>query len=157
MMELKTLEVGMVAPDFTLVGSDEQLHTLSSYRGKTVILYFYPRDNTPGCTTQAQNFRDHISEFEAKNAVILGVSRDKVATHQRFCAKHDLPFILLADTDENVVTLYDVLKEKMMYGKTSIGIERSTFVINEEGIIEQIFRKVKVKTHIEDLQAALTK
>ncbi len=156
-MEIKPLEVGMQAPDFTLLGSDGAVHTLRDYRNQKVILYFYPRDNTPGCTTQALAFRDEIETFKDLNAVIIGISRDTVTSHQKFITKHDLPFLLLADTEEVVVNDYGVLKEKMMYGKKAIGIERSTFIINEEGIIEQIFRKVKVKTHIEDLQAALTK
>ncbi len=156
-MEIKSLEVGMQAPDFTLLGSDGAVHTLRDYRNQKVILYFYPRDNTPGCTTQALAFRDEIETFKDLNAVIIGISRDTVTSHQKFITKHDLPFLLLADTEEVVVNDYGVLKEKMMYGKKAIGIERSTFIINEEGIIEQIFRKVKVKTHIEDLQIALAK
>ncbi len=123
-MEIKPLEVGMQAPDFTLLGSDGAVHTLRDYRNQKVILYFYPRDNTPGCTTQALAFRDEIETFKDLNAVIIGISRDTVTSHQKFIAKHDLPFLLLADTEEVVVNDYGVLKEKMMYGKKAIGIER---------------------------------
>ena len=154
-MEIKELCVGMIAPNFTLIGSDDQSHCLHDYKGKKVVLYFYPRDNTPGCTTQAQAFRDAFDQFNDKNTVILGVSRDSVTTHKNFVKKHDLPFILLSDFEEIAVNLYGVLKEKMMYGKKAIGIERSTFVINEEGVIEHIYRKVKVKDHLCELQAIL--
>ena len=142
-MEPVILTEGMEAPDFTLMGSDHQQHSLHDYRGRKVILYFYPRDNTPGCTNQAKAFRDAIESFNEQNAVILGISRDSVASHEK------LPFILLSDHEEIVCHLYDVLKEKNMYGKKAIGIERSTFLIDEAGIITKIYRKVKVAGHIE--------
>ena len=148
-MEPVILKEGMEAPDFTLMGSDHQQHSLHDYRGRKVILYFYPRDNTPGCTNQAKAFRDAIESFNEQNAVILGISRDSVASHEKFIAKHELPFILLSDHEEIVCHLYDVLKEKNMYGKKAIGIERSTFLIDEAGIITKIYRKVKVAGHIE--------
>lgn len=148
-MEPVILTEGMEAPDFTLMGSDHQQHSLHDYRGRKVILYFYPRDNTPGCTNQAKAFRDAIESFNEQNAVILGISRDSVASHEKFIAKHELPFILLSDHEESVCHLYDVLKEKNMYGKKAIGIERSTFLIDEAGIITKIYRKVKVAGHIE--------
>ena len=148
-MEPVILTEGMEAPYFTLMGSDHQQHSLHDYRGRKVILYFYPRDNTPGCTNQAKAFRDAIESFNEQNAVILGISRDSVASHEKFIAKHELPFILLSDHEEIVCHLYDVLKEKNMYGKKAIGIERSTFLIDEAGIITKIYRKVKVAGHIE--------
>ena len=150
-MEPIILTEGMRAPNFTLAGSDGNQHTLSDYRGRKVVLYFYPRDNTPACTNQAKAFRDAIESFHAQDIVILGISRDTVASHEKFVTKHDLPFILLSDTDETVCHLYDVLKEKNMYGKKAIGIERSTFLIDEEGFITKIYRKVKVAGHIEDV------
>ena len=133
------------------MGSDQQQHSLRDYRGRKVVLYFYPRDNTPGCTNQAKAFRDAIESFKAQNAVILGISRDTITSHEKFSTKHELPFLLLSDTDETVCNLYGVLKEKNMYGKKAIGIERSTFLIDETGIITKIYRKVKVAGHIDDV------
>ena len=150
-METITLTEGMQAPDFTLPGSDQCQHRLKDYLGRKVILYFYPRDHTPGCTNEAKDFRDAIQSFKDQNAVILGVSRDSVQSHEKFVAKHDLPFILLSDTEETVCKQYDVLKEKNMYGKKAIGIERSTFIIDETGMITKIFRKVRVPNHVEQV------
>ena len=150
-MEPSTLTEGMQAPDFTLPGSDQCQHRLKDYLGRKVILYFYPRDHTPGCTNEAKDFRDAIQSFKDQNAVILGVSRDSVQSHEKFVAKHDLPFILLSDTEETVCKQYDVLKEKNMYGKKAIGIERSTFIIDETGMITKIFRKVRVPNHVEQV------
>ncbi|MGL4338497.1 MAG: thioredoxin-dependent thiol peroxidase [Turicibacter sp.] len=146
----------MEAPDFTLMGSDRNVHALHDYRGQKVVLYFYPRDNTPGCTTQAQNFRDAFSAFEAQGVKVIGISRDTLTSHEKFVTKQNLPFLLLADTEEVVCHLYGVLKEKNMYGKKAIGIERSTFIIDESGIIQKIYRKVKVATHIETVLNDLT-
>ena len=154
-MENIILEEGMKAPDFILPGSDEKDHKLSDYLGKKVVLYFYPRDNTPGCSREAEAFRDNAEEFNKNNAVILGVSRDTIASHNKFIAKYDLPFVLLSDRNEEVCKLYDVLKEKTMCGRTGIGVERSTFIINEEGIITKIYRKVKVAGHVDDVQCNL--
>ena len=142
---------GSKAPDFTLEGSDKKPHSLSDYLGKKIILYFYPKDNTSGCTIEAETFRDNIQAFEDKNSIIIGVSRDSLASHDKFIAKFNLPFILLSDTEETVCKLFDVLKEKNMYGRKSIGIERSTFVIDEEGNILKVFRKVKVNGHIDNI------
>ncbi len=150
-MEPITLTEGMQAPDFTLPGSDQCQHRLKDYLGRKVILYFYPRDHTPGCTNEAKDFRDAIQSFKDQNAVILGVSRDSVQSHEKFVAKHDLPFILISDTEETVCKQYDVLKEKNMYGKKAIGIERSTFIIDETGMITKIFRKVRVPNHVEQV------
>lgn len=151
MNNIEQLAKGMPAPNFTLIGSDKKNHTLINYKGKKVILYFYPKDNTPGCTREAEAFKDTIDKFKNINAIVLGISRDSIASHDRFIAKLNLPFILLSDIDETVCNLYGVLKEKNMFGKTKVGIERSTFIINEEGIIENIYRKVKVNGHIENI------
>lgn len=156
---MNNLEIkeGAIAPDFSLVGSDNKQHKLSDYKGKRVILYFYPKDNTPGCTREAESFRDNIDSFNASNTIVLGVSRDSLASHDKFVSKLNLPFVLLSDSDEQVVNLYGVLKEKTMFGKTSIGVERSTFIINEDGIIEKIYRKVKVNGHVENILKHINK
>lgn len=142
------IEINCAVPDFTLMGSDNQEHKLSQYRGKKVILYFYPRDNTPGCSTEACNFRDSNDVFINKNAIIIGISRDSLKSHTKFIEKFNLPFILLSDEKEEVCNLFNVIKEKNMYGKKVFGIERSTFIINEEGILVKEYRKVKVKEHV---------
>lgn len=142
------IEINCAVPDFTLMGSDNQEHKLSQYRGKKVILYFYPRDNTPGCSTEACNFRDSNDVFINKNAIIIGISRDSLKSHTKFIEKFNLPFILLSDEKEEVCNLFNVIKEKNMYGKKVFGIERSTFIINEEGILIKEYRKVKVKDHV---------
>lgn len=143
------MEIGNLAPDFTLMGSDGKEHKLSDYIGNKVILYFYPKDNTPGCTTEACVFRDNIDKITNQNAIVLGISKDNLNSHNKFIEKFNLPFILLSDEDKIVCELYDVIKEKNMYGKKVLGIERSTFIINEEGYLIKDFRKVKVKGHID--------
>ena len=145
------VELNSIVPDFSLMGSDEKEHKLSDYKGKKVVLYFYPRDNTPGCSTEACDFRDNHSNFIDNNVVILGVSRDSLKSHNKFIEKLNLPFVLLSDEKEEVCNLFNVIKEKNMYGKKAIGIERSTFLIDEEGFITKIYRKVKVAGHIEDV------
>ena len=142
------IEINCAVPDFTLMGSDNQEHKLSQYRGKKVILYFYPRDNTPGCSTEACNFRDSNDVFINKNAIIIGISRDSLKSHTKFIEKFNLPFILLSDEKEEVCNLFNVIKEKNMYGKKVMGIERSTFIIDENGVLVKEYRKVKVKEHI---------
>ena len=154
-MEDLVLNEGMKAPDFTLVGSDKKEHKLSDYLGKKVILYFYPKDNTSGCSTEAQDFKNSIDEFKEKDTVIIGVSRDSLKSHDKFIEKYDLPFLLLSDENEVVCNLYGVLKEKTMFGKKSIGIERSTFLIDEKGIIVKAYRKVKVAGHVDALKCSL--
>lgn len=154
-MEDLILKEGMKAPDFTLIGSDKTEHKLSDYLNKKVILYFYPKDNTAACSQEAQDFRDAISNFDKQNTVILGISRDSLKSHDKFIAKYNLPFILLSDEEETVCNLYGVLKEKNMFGKKCFGIERSTFVINEDGVIIKVYRKVKVPGHIENLVCSL--
>lgn len=143
------------APDFTLNNQNGEAVSLSDFRGNNVVLYFYPKDMTPGCTTQACNFRDDYSAYEALDAVILGVSADDAARHTKFIAKHDLPFSLLADTEHKVCEQYGVWTLKKMFGKEYYGIERSTFLIDKEGNIVKEWRKVKVKDHNEEVKAAL--
>jgi peroxiredoxin Q/BCP len=145
------VDVGQVAPDFTLPASNGKEVSLSDFRGKQVVLYFYPRDLTPGCTEQACNFRDEYEQFSDLNAVILGVSRDPLSKHEKFISKHGLPFLLLSDEDAKVCQQYGVFKEKTMFGKKSMGIERTTFVIDSEGIIRKVYRKVKVKGHVSEV------
>lgn len=143
------VDVGERAPEFTLQTDDGREVSLSGYRGKKVVLYFYPKDGTPGCTTEAKEFRDIVKEFEKENAVILGVSKDSVKSHQRFKQKHALPFTLLSDPEGKVLDLYDVWKKKSLYGRTFMGTERTTFLINEDGIVEKVYRKVRAKGHAE--------
>jgi len=138
---------GDKAPDFTLQADDGREVSLSDYRGKKVVLYFYPKDGTPGCTNEAIQFRDNIKEFEKEGAVILGVSKDSVKSHQKFKQKHKLPFTLLSDPEGKVLNLYGVWKEKSLYGRTFMGTERTTFLIDENGIVKKEYRKVKVKGH----------
>ncbi|MFC9778056.1 thioredoxin-dependent thiol peroxidase [Paenibacillus chitinolyticus] len=145
-----SINTGQQAPDFELPANNGQQVKLSDFKGKKVVLYFYPKDMTPACTTQACDFRDKHPEFESLNAVILGVSTDSLKRHEKFIDKYSLPFLLLADEDHAVSEIYGVWKEKSMYGKTFMGIERSTFLINEEGILVKEWRKVKVKGHIEE-------
>ena len=145
------MELGKLALDFTLMGSDGKEHKLSDYRGKKVIVYFYPKDNTPGCSTEACDFRDNITEISDLNAIVLGISKDNLNSHNKFIEKFNLPFVLLSDEEKVVCQLYDVIKEKNMYGKKVLGIERSTFIIDENGILINEFRKVKVKGHIDAL------
>lgn len=145
------IDEGLLAPDFTLPGSDGNEHTLSNYKGKKVILYFYPKDNTPACSKEAESFRDNHNDLLNLNAIVFGISRDPLASHDKFITKFNLPFILLSDSQEEVCKLYDVLKEKNLYGKKSIGIERSTFIIDGEGKIERIYRKVKVPGHVANI------
>lgn len=152
---MNNIRIGELAPDFKLEGSDGKTHSLSDYRGKTIILYFYPKDNTPGCTTEACDFRDNINEFENNDAIIIGISKDSVASHNKFITKHSLPFLLLADEEKKVCELYDVIKEKNMYGKKTLGISRSTFIINPDGILINEFRNVRVKGHIENIIAQI--
>ncbi len=137
------LEVGTKAPDFTLPDQDGVLHSLSEYLGKKVILYFYPRDNTAGCTKQACGFGELYPQFTEKGAVILGVSKDSDASHKKFQEKYHLPFTLLSDTEKTVLQAYDVWKEKKLYGKVSMGVVRSTYLIDENGIIVKALGKVK--------------
>lgn len=145
-----TIEEGKLAPDFTLKDQDGNDVSLSDFRGKHVVLYFYPRDMTPGCTTQACDFRDNIESFKQKDTVIIGVSPDPIEKHQQFIEKHNLPFTLLADVENEVSELYGVWKLKNMFGKKFYGVERSTFIIDKEGIVQKVKRRVRVKGHVEE-------
>lgn len=145
-----TLEIGMLAPDFALKANEGEIVKLSSFQGKNVILYFYPKDMTPGCTTEACDFRDQHESFKNLNAVILGISPDPVDRHKKFVEKYGLPFLLLADPDHQAAEVYGVWKMKKNFGKEYMGIERSTFLINKEGKIAKEWRKVKVKGHVEE-------
>jgi peroxiredoxin Q/BCP len=153
--EVKKVEKGSRAPDFTLTSDDGSTVTLSALRGKKVVLYFYPKDDTPGCTTQACDLRDAMPTFQDLDAVVLGVSPDPVASHRKFRDKFGLNYPLLADEDHRVAEAYGVWKEKKMYGRTSMGIERSTFLIDEDGKIREAWRKVSPKGHADLLQEAL--
>ncbi len=128
---------------------------LSEFKGQPVVVYFYPRDNTPGCTKQGQGFRDHYDDFQAAGCEIIGISRDTVTSHDKFAAKHELPFPLLADTDEALCREFDVIKEKNMYGKKVMGIERSTFLFDADGNLVKEWRKVRVPGHVEEVLAAV--
>ncbi|MBQ6901024.1 MAG: peroxiredoxin [Firmicutes bacterium] len=137
------LETGTKAPAFSLPDQDGNIHTLDEFRGKKLILYFYPKDNTPGCTKQACAFEERYPQFLERGAVVVGVSKDTVASHKKFQEKYNLPFLLLSDTGLETLQVYDVWKEKNNYGKVSMGIVRTTYLINEEGIIEKAFGRVK--------------
>ena len=149
------LEEGTMAPDFTLASDGGGEVTLSDYRGKQVVLYFSPKDDTPGCTTEACNFRDDYTEILAAGAVVLGVSPDSVKSHDKFKGKYDLPFPLLSDPEHEIAERYGAWGEKKMYGRTYMGIIRSTFVIDEQGSIIKAFPKVRVKGHSEKVLEAL--
>ena len=149
------VEEGKPAPDFTLTSDSGESVTLSSLRGSPVILYFYPKDDTPGCTAQACGIRDAWGEFERRGAVVLGVSRDDETSHVKFKEKYALPFPLLADTEHSVADEYGVWVEKTYYGKTYMGIERSTFVIDADGNVAKVMRRVKPDTHADEVLAAL--
>ena len=145
------LEVGTQAPAFTLPDQNGNLVRLSDFAGKKVILYFYPKDNTPGCTRQACAFAQSYPEFQARNVVVIGVSKDSMASHLKFAQKYELPFILLSDPELRAIQAYGVWQEKKLYGKVSMGIVRSTYLINEQGGIEKVMPKVKPDTNAQDI------
>lgn len=147
--------IGNVVPDFEANATSDKTVKLSDYRGNYVVLYFYPKDSTPGCTLEGQDFRDNIEKFKAFNAVVLGVSRDSVKSHENFKCKQEFPFDLLSDQDETLCRLFDVIKMKNMYGKQVHGIERSTFLIDPKGVLVREWRKVSVKGHCEQVLLAL--
>lgn len=150
------VDIGESAPGFTLLSDEGKEVSLKDYLGKKVVLYFYPKDGTPGCTKEAKEFRDLAEEFSKENAVILGVSKDSIKSHQRFKEKHGLPFTLLSDPEGKVLDLYGVWKQKTMYGRTFMGTERTTFLIDEEGIVKKAYRKVRVKGHAQACLLDLT-
>ena len=149
------LKAGDPAPDFEAVLDNGDKVSLSQFKGKNVVLYFYPKDNTPGCTREACDFRDNISSLEEKNTVVLGVSPDSVKSHQKFKDKFDLPFPLISDEAKDVAQAFGVWREKKMYGKTRMGIVRSTFIIGPDGLISKAYDSVKVAGHVEDIIASL--
>ncbi|OUM88168.1 MAG: peroxiredoxin [Bacillus thermozeamaize] len=154
-MSTLTVEIGQPAPDFTLPASNGSQVSLSDFRGKYVVLYFYPRDNTPGCTQEAQDFRDAMEAFQARDAVIVGVSPDPLPSHEKFIAKHDLPFLLLSDVEHKAAEMYGVWQLKKMAGKEYYGVVRSTFLIDPQGRLAREWRNVRVKGHVQDVLQAL--
>lgn len=149
------LQVGSKAPDFTLPDQNGSLISLADFRGKKVVLYFYPKDNTPGCTRQACAFAGAYEAFNGQNVVVIGVSKDSIASHRKFVEKHNLPFILLSDPELAVIQAYDVWQEKKLYGKASMGVIRSTYIIDEAGVIEKAMPKVKPDTNAAEILAYL--
>ena len=142
------LEAGVKAPEFKLQDKDGNLVSLSDFKNKKIVLYFYPRDNTPGCTKQACSFRDNYEEFKSKDVVVIGISKDSIKSHTNFAKKHDLPFILLSDPELEAIKAYDVWQEKKLYGKVSMGVVRTTYIIDENGMIEKVYDKVKTDKNV---------
>ena len=149
------VSIGRKVPDFSLPATGDQTVTLSEYQGRNVVVYFYPRDSTPGCTTEGQDFRDRMASFRRRNTAVLGISRDTIKSHENFKARQELPFELLSDADETVCRLFDVIREKNMYGRKVMGIERSTFLIDDSGVLRREWRKVRVKGHAEEVLEAV--
>lgn len=152
---MSKVKVGKKVPDFTLPATGDQDIALSAFSGKNVVLYFYPKDSTSGCTTEGQNFRDKIATFRRRKTAILGVSRDSIKSHENFKEKQAFPFELLSDADEKLCKLFDVIKEKNMYGRKVMGIERSTFLIDDKGVLRREWRKVKVPGHVDEVLEAV--
>jgi peroxiredoxin Q/BCP len=153
---MSKIQLGKVVPDFDLPSTGDTVFNLSQHLGKNIVIYFYPKDNTPGCTLEGQNFRDHIAEFAAHDTLIFGISRDSVRVHENFKTKHEFPFDLLSDAEEQACTLFDVLHLKKNYGREYMGIVRSTFLIDKQGVLRQQWRKVKVKEHLAEVLQAVT-
>jgi len=149
------VQIGTRVKNFELPATGGKTLSLKQFKDRRLVLYFYPKDNTPGCTTEGQDFRDAYAEFQAAGADIVGVSRDSVKSHENFCAKQSFPFDLIADTDEELCRQFDVIKEKNLYGRNYMGIERSTFLIDESGVLRAEWRKVKVKGHVAEVLAAV--
>ena len=149
------LEIGMKAPEFTLSDKDGNAVSLSDFLGKKVVLYFYPKDNTPGCTRQACAFAAAYEGFKSRDVVVIGISKDSVASHLKFAQKHDLPFILLSDPELQAIQAYGVWQEKKLYGKVSMGVVRSTYIIDEQGMIEKVMPKVKPDANAAEILAYL--
>ncbi len=149
------LTTGSPAPDFSFTATSDISGKLSDYRGRNVVLYFYPKDNTPGCTTEGQDFAEAYPSFRNANTVVFGVSKDSLKSHQNFRTKYGFPFDLISDTDESICQLFDVIREKSMYGKTYLGVDRSTFLIDGAGILRREWRSVKVKGHVDEVLEAV--
>ena len=156
-MEIIMIKEGVKAPDFTLNDKDGNAVTLSNFLGKKVVLYFYPKDNTPGCTRQACAFAAAYESFKRDDVVVIGVSKDSVASHQKFAEKHELPFVLLSDPDRVAIEGYGVWQEKKMCGKVSMGVVRTTFIIDENGVVEKVMEKVKPDTNAAEILEYLSK
>lgn len=142
-------------PDFSVAATGDQTVSLKDYRGKNLVVYFYPKDSTPGCTLEGQDFRDQLAKFKRRKTVVFGVSRDSLSSHERFRDKQAFNFDLLSDPDEKLCQLFDVIREKNMYGRKVMGIERSTFLIDQQGVLRQEWRKVRVKGHVADVLDAV--
>jgi len=149
------VKVGKRVADFKLPATGERLLSLKDFKGSILVLYFYPKDNTPGCTREGQDFRDAHDAFKAAGAAIVGVSRDSVRSHENFCAKHAFPFPLISDGDEALCRQFDVIREKNMYGRKVMGVERSTFLIDQGGVLRREWRKVRVPGHVEEVLEAV--
>ena len=149
------LEVGMIAPDFSLLDKDGNMVHLSDFAGRRVVLYFYPKDSTPGCTRQACAFAASFQEFQKQGIVVIGISKDSAASHLKFAQKYDLPFILLSDPELQTIQAYGVWQEKKLYGKVSMGVQRATFIIDEAGTVEKVFPRAKPDTNAADILAYL--
>ena len=149
------LAVGPKAPDFNLPDQDGKIYALRDFRGKKVALYFYSKDNTAGCSRQAVAFKESYADFKAQNVAVIGISKDSITSHQKFAAKYDLPFILLADPELEAIKAYEVWQEKKLYGKTSMGVVRTTYVIDESGVIIKVFPKAKPDTNAKEVLAFL--
>ncbi len=152
---MNKINTGKKVPDFSLPATGDQPLSLKDFKGKNVVVYFYPKDSTPGCTLEGQDFRDQISKFRRRNTAILGISRDSIKSHENFKARQGFPFELLSDADEKVCKLFDVIKEKNMYGRKVMGVERSTFLIDDKGVLRREWRKVKVKGHVDEVLEAI--
>ncbi|CZR97210.1 MULTISPECIES: thioredoxin-dependent thiol peroxidase [unclassified Clostridioides] len=151
------LSIGTKAPEFTLEDKDGNKVSMSDFKGKKVVVYFYPKDNTPGCTRQACAFRNAYDGFKKDDVQVIGISKDSIKSHQKFAEKHELPFILLSDPDLVAIKAFDVWKEKKMYGKTALGVVRATYIIDENGIIEKVFEKAKPDTNAQEILEYLEK
>lgn len=146
-----TLNIGDLVPEIPVQDQDGNSVSFATYRGKNLVLYFYPKDSTPGCTLEGQNFRDRYSEFQSLNCEIIGVSKDSVRSHKNFCTKQNFPFPLWSDSEGKLCDAFDVFKQKSMYGRTYMGIVRSTFVIDQQGVLQHELRNIKVKGHVDQL------
>lgn len=149
------VSIGKKVPDFSVAATSDQIVSLKDYRGKNLVVYFYPKDSTPGCTLEGQDFRDQLSKFKRQKTVVFGVSRDSLSSHERFREKQGFNFELLSDPDEKLCRLFDVIREKNMYGRKVMGIERSTFLIDQQGVLRQEWRKVRVKGHVAEVLDAV--
>jgi peroxiredoxin Q/BCP len=152
---MKQVAVGQPVPDFSVSSTGGETVSLADFSGRNLVLYFYPKDNTPGCTTEGRDFNEKLEAFDALNTSVLGVSRDSLKTHENFRKKQGFTFDLISDTDESLCQLFDVIKEKKLYGRTYMGIVRSTFIIDADGVLREAFRNVKVPGHVDSVLEAV--